>query len=230
MGDVSDFLSLLGIEDREAVQAAAMRRRFARGAVILHRGDDSGSVLILLEGRVKVTASNAHGRETVLAFLGPGDLVGELGSIDDLPRSSSVAALEQVVALAVPGRAFRQLLKTRPGVGLALLKLVAERLRSSDGERADFRTYDVIERVARRLIELCERYGSAADVGVEITLPLTQEELAAWSGASREAVSKALTTLRGLGWVETHRRELVVTDVLALRSYAGLDQSGEADE
>ena len=230
MEGAPDFLSLLTPDDRQAVEAAAMRREFARGSVILHRGDDPASVFILLEGHVKITAPNLHGPEAVLAFRGPGDLIGELGSIDGLPRSAGVAALEPVVVLAIPGRDFRRLLETRPGVGVALLKLVTARLRSADSERADFGAYDVLGRVARRLIELSERYGSAGAAGVEITLPLTQEELAGWSGASREAVSKAHTTLRGLGWVQTRRRELVVTDIEALRTYAGVAQPPQAGE
>jgi CRP-like cAMP-binding protein len=223
-------MSLLSPGDRQAMEAAAMRREFVRGSVILHRGDDPASVFVLLEGRVKITAPNVHGREAVLAFRGPGDLVGELGSIDGRARSAGVAAMEPVVALAIPGREFRRLLETRPGVGMALLKLVAARLRSADSERAEFGAYDVLGRVARRLIELSGRYGSTGAAGVEITLPLTQEELAGWSGASREAVSKALTTLRGLGWIETRRRELVVTNIEALRMYAGAAQPPQAGE
>jgi CRP-like cAMP-binding protein len=216
-----DFLSLLAPGDRQALEAAATRREYPRGAVILHGGDDPGAVLVLLEGRVKIASPGAEGRDTVLAFLGPGELVGELGAIDGRQRSSSVTALEPVAVLALPASGFRQLLESRPGVGMALLRVVCARLRASDSERADLGTYDVLGRVARRLVELCDRYGADCDAGVEITLPLTQEELAGWTGASREAVSKSLTTLRGLGWVETHRRELVVTDMDALRTYAG---------
>jgi CRP/FNR family cyclic AMP-dependent transcriptional regulator len=216
-----DFLSLLAPEDRDAIEAAAARRQYPRGSVILHSGDDAASVLILLDGRVKIACPSAEGKEVVLAFRGPGDLVGELGAIDGRPRSSSVAALEAVTALALPANALRQLAETRVGVAVALLRIVCARLRSSDTDRADLGTHDVLGRVARRLVELCERYGSEGAAGVEITLPLTQEELAGWTGASREAVSKSLTTLRGLGWVETSRRGLVVTDVEALRTYAG---------
>jgi CRP/FNR family transcriptional regulator, cyclic AMP receptor protein len=56
---------------------------------------------------------------------------------------------------------------------------------------------------------------------VLITLPLSQDELAAWSASSREAVAKTLHLLRELGWVETHRRRILVRDVAALREYAG---------
>jgi CRP-like cAMP-binding protein len=217
----TDFLSLLAPADRTAVEEAAMRREYARGTIVLHGGDDPASVFILLEGRVKITAPGADGHETVLAFSGPGDLLGDMAAIDGRRRSASVATLEPVVALALAGSDFRRLLETRPGIGMALLQVIAARLRGADSERVAHDMHGVLGRVATRLIELCERYGADCAQGVEITLPLTQEELASWTGASREAVNKALTTFRGLGWVTTQRRELVVTDIEALRTYAG---------
>jgi CRP-like cAMP-binding protein len=217
-----DFLSLLAPEDRAALEDAAMRREYPRGCVILHRGDDSTGVLVLVEGRVKIAARGADARDAVLAFRGAGDLVGELGAIDGQRRSADVAALEPVVALALASSDFQRLIAARPGIGIAMLRVIAGRQRQADGDVAVLGAHDVIGRVALRLIELCERYGADCDAGVAITLPLTQEELAGWTGASREAVSKALTTLRGLAWVETHRREVVVTDIEALRTYAGV--------
>ena len=68
-----------------------------------------------------------------------------------------------------------------------------------------------------------------------ITLPLSQEELAGWTGSSREAVTKALRTLRELGWIETGRREISVTrprgsaKVRAMRHSAPLHARGGAD-
>ena len=220
MQSAHDFLSSLSPEDRSAVEASGHRRRFGRGSVILNAGDDASSVLIVLEGRVKVGCPSYEGREAVLAFCGPGELVGDLGAIDGRARSSSVAALEPVVTLTLAGGEFRRLVKERPGIAESLLHVLAERLRAADKERADIGSYSVIGRVALRLVDLCEGYGTATDEGVAIALPLTQEDLAGWTGASREAVSKALATLRRLGWVETSRRELVVTDLAALRDYA----------
>jgi CRP-like cAMP-binding protein len=217
-----DFLSLLAPDDKAALEQVAMSREYPRGCVILHRGDDPAGVLVLLEGRVKIAALGADARDAVLAFRGPGDLVGELGAIDGARRSADVAALEPVAALSLSASDFQRLVAARPGIGMALLRVVTGRLRQADGDLATLGAFDVLGRVARRLIELCERYGADSGAGVAITLPLTQEELAGWTGASREAVSKALNTLRGLGWVETRRRELHVTDLDALRTYAGM--------
>ena len=75
-------------------------------------------------------------------------------------------------------------------------------------------------RVSRRLVELTAEHGREADDGVTITLPLTQEELAGWTGASREAVAKSLRTLRDLGWIGTGRRSIQVRDSDALRRFA----------
>lgn len=221
MEPAPDFLSFLAPEDRAALEGVAMRREYPRGAIILHRGDDSASVFLLIEGRVKIASPSADAREALLAFRGPGDLVGELSAIDGRPRSADVTALEPVVALALAGSHFQRLIQARPGIGMALLRVIAYRLRQADADLAALGAHDVLGRVVRRLLELSERYGADCADGVAITLPLTQEELAGWTGASREAVSKALNTLRGLGWVETRRRELLVTDLGALRTYAG---------
>jgi CRP/FNR family cyclic AMP-dependent transcriptional regulator len=215
------FWSLLNEDDQHALERVATRRSYPRGSIVYHRGDDATSVLVLLEGRVKITAPSVDGHEAVLAFRGPGDLVGELGAIDGRPRAASVATLEPVTALACARSEFSALLASRPAVGVAMLQIVVARLRGADAERADFGAHDVLGRVARRLCELADRFGNQQEGDIEITLPLTQEELAAWCGASREAVSKALTTIRNLGWIETGRRTVLVTDIDALRTYAG---------
>ena len=98
--------------------------------------------------------------------------------------------------------------------------MIAGRLRYADAQQAEFATTDVVGRVCHRLVELSERFGTAGHAGIEIELPLSQEELAAWTGASREAVSKALQLLRSLQIVETGRRHVTVLDLAALRQRA----------
>jgi CRP-like cAMP-binding protein len=76
---------------------------------------------------------------------------------------------------------------------------------------------DTTSRVAQRLVELADRYGEPEKNSVRVGVPLTQEELAGWVGASREAVSKALRSLRARGWIETGRRTVIIHDLAALR-------------
>ena len=209
---------MIGDEGIAELHARGRLHRFARGAPLIHAGDLGTSVLLLLKGRAKVLTTTADGRQTVLGFRGPGDLVGELSAIDREPRSGTVIALEPVEAVVVGAEEFRRLLSERPSAALALLESLSRRLRDADRKRIEFATADTTGRVAARLLELCDRFGEPAPGGVRITLPLTQEELAGWVGSSREAVANALSTLRGLGWIETGRRQITVLDRPALEA------------
>jgi CRP-like cAMP-binding protein len=162
-----------------------------------------------------------EGREIVLAVRGPGELLGELSTIDGEPRSATGSALGPVEALTVGAEAFVGFLEEYPRVALVLLRTLTRRLREATRRRIEYGAMDTTGRVATRLLELAEQYGEASGDSVRILLPLSQEELAGWVGASREAVSKALGALRARGWIATHRRGITILDPTALRGYAG---------
>jgi CRP/FNR family cyclic AMP-dependent transcriptional regulator len=209
------------IEAQETAEMPAVGRRQSYGPAVtlFHEGDDAGPVVVLLSGRVKVSTVG-RGREAIVAVRGPGDLIGELSTIDGGLRSATVTTLERAEALLVRGSALDALLERRPRIALVILRMVAARLRYADSQQTQFATHDVVGRVAHRLVELADRFGDAKDGRTEIALPISQEELAAWTGASREAVSKALQTLRSLRIVETGRKHITVLDPAALRQRA----------
>jgi CRP/FNR family cyclic AMP-dependent transcriptional regulator len=202
------------------LRSLGVERRYGAGVAIFHHGDEPGSVLLLLDGRVKIALLGPQGREVILGFVGPGELVGDVAALDGGPRSATVEAVDPVRALVVPRAAFERFASARPEAALALLRSLARRLRLADEQRLEFAAYDVVGRVARRLVELCEHHGEPVEGGTVITMPLSQDELAAWTASSREAVAKALHLLRELHCVETHRRRIVVLDLEALRGYA----------
>ncbi|MEA2441274.1 MAG: family transcriptional regulator, cyclic receptor protein [Thermoleophilaceae bacterium] len=213
-----ELLDLLEPSDRDDLLAIGRRVRAARGQALLAQGQVPDRVLVLLDGRVKVTATTPAGHDAVLAFRGPGALLGEQALFDGAPRSAGVVGVEPVEALSLEAGAFRVYLERRPRVMLLLLGLMSARLRDADRKRIDFGHADTTGRVCARLLELAEDHGEATDGGgVRIVLPITQEDLAAWSGASIEAAVKALRTLRELGWIETGRRSYVIRDADALR-------------
>jgi CRP/FNR family cyclic AMP-dependent transcriptional regulator len=221
-GRVQGFVSLLGEAELADLHAIGRVQRFAKGARLLSERQVGDRVMALLAGRVKITGVNDAGRDAVFGFRSPGDLVGELSAIDGQPRSGSVEALEPAVALTVGTPDFLSDLQRHPPVALVVMRLLCERLRDADRKRIEFATADSVGRVAARLLELGERFGEPASDGtVTIDLPLTQEELASWTGSSREAVARALQTMRELGWVQTARRRITLRDLAALRARAG---------
>ena len=197
-----------------------MLRRFPSGAALAHAGQPGDRVIVLVSGHVKLTRATDDGRDVVLALRGPGDLIGEQSAIDGEPRSASIVALGAVQALAIPPEEFLAFVVATPAASLYVMRLLNARLRDADVKRVGFAAQDVVGRLAARLIELCERFGTPDAGGVRIGLALTQEDLAGWVGASREAASRALQQMRSLGWVTTGRREIVCHDLDALRRRA----------
>jgi CRP/FNR family transcriptional regulator, cyclic AMP receptor protein len=212
----SPLLAAAGPEAAGALRAQGAVRVYRRGEALMHAGQVPQDVFVLLAGRVKVSTSTAAGRELLLAFREPGDLVGELSALDEQPRSATVVALEPVEALVVAHAAFRAWLAAHPPAAHALLRLLAARLRDADAKRVQLAGYDALGRVAFCLLELSSRFGSAEAEGTEILLPISQDELAGWAGASLESVGRALATMRRLGWIETRRRRIRVLDAPAL--------------
>jgi CRP-like cAMP-binding protein len=126
-----------------------------------------------------------------------------------LPVEIGTSAQQAFGGTALPGAV--------PGAALALLRVVIARLRDSDNLRAEFGARDALGRVASRLAELAETAGEPCADGIRIAMPLTQEDLAQWVAASREAVARALASLRRRHLITTARREIVVTDLDGLR-------------
>jgi CRP/FNR family cyclic AMP-dependent transcriptional regulator len=214
------FVALLSDDDRDAVLKLGGDRSFARGERLMHHGEPGDRVLVLLDGHVKASNTDSRGREMVLSFRGPGDVLGELTFSNGDPRSSNVTAIESVQARAFAAADFRRYLLERPTAALTLIDAMSRRFRDANRKRMQFGDLDTVGRVAARLIELAERYGERTDSGIRIRLPVTQEDLGSWTASSRAGVAGALRALRELGWIETERRHITVLDPGALAQRA----------
>lgn len=216
--EAGSFLARLTADELNALVSTSARRDYRKGATLFNEGDISDRVIALTEGRVKICYFTADGKEVVLAVRGPGDLIGELSAIDNQPLSATVTCLEPVSGFVTTSSAFTSFLSSTPRVALLLLQSVTEKLRDADRKRIEFSESDSVGRVAKRLVELAERFGTGDSGSIDITL--SQEELGGWTGSSREAVSKALNSLRGRGWIETRRRSITIKDIDALKKRA----------
>jgi CRP-like cAMP-binding protein len=216
--EAGEFLSMLTPDEVAALRAAGRPRRWERGTTVMTEGDTSDWVLVLTEGRVKVSSHTSSGTEVVLAVRGPGAVLGEMGALEGSPRSATVTSLEPISGIVVHD--FPGFLQAHGRVAVLFMQLVISRLRDSDRKRIEYGAFDTTGRVATRLLELADRYGEQTSGGVRVALPLSQDELAGWTGASREAVSKALRTLRDRGLIETGRRRVVIHDMEGLRKRA----------
>ncbi len=177
-------------------------------------------MLVVLSGRVKLVTVTRDGHEVVLGVREPGDLIGEMSALDGEHRTATAIALEPVEARAIRVPDFIAFLASAPDAALALARLLCARLRDADRKRAEYLALDTLGRVAARLVELAERFGSPTVDGIVVDVQITQEDLAGWTGSSREAVIKALRKLRELGLITTGRRSITVLDLAELRRRA----------
>jgi CRP-like cAMP-binding protein len=201
----SELFSAFGPEVLDRVASAARFCQFSRNQVIFSEGDEANELFVVRSGRIAIANRSADGRESVVALMEEGDLLGEMSLFLREGRTAQARALEPSELLAVPFPAIRQMLEADPILLWEVVALLARRLRSTDAALADSVFLDVTGRTAKRLLELA----GGAD---EFVLPITQEELAGMVGASRERVNKAISAFIRLGWIEQLDRRYRITD------------------
>ncbi len=188
--------------DREQIDRIAKTgsvRRMRRGMVLFEEGTVPEEFYVVLSGCIAIARRSLDGRESFLALMGPGDLFGELGFLDGRGRSARARALEASSVLVLPYTTLSALYENNPTALWGAVKLLADRLRTMGGIFADGAFLDVTGRTAKRLLEM-------AGEDDEFDLAVTQEELAAIVGASRERVNKAIHTFVRLGWITQDQR------------------------
>jgi CRP-like cAMP-binding protein len=205
-----------------ALRLAGAARTFPRGQALFTEGDLGERVFMIERGWVTLRSSGPDGEEMILALRGPGEVVGEMSAFDGAPRTASAIAVGRVDAIVAPARAVSKLIAEDVAVANDFARVLAARLRESDRQRVEYTALDTLARVARRLLDLAERFGRPTADGVRVELPLSQQELASWCGASRESTVKALRTLRDIGTITTGRRMVTLHDTDGLRRHARL--------
>jgi len=208
-------------EPLAALTRTLRTRRFRRGEVLFHEGDPGDALFIVASGAVKVVVPSEDGEEAILATLRRGDFLGELALLDGAPRSASAIAMEPTETLALPRDQFRVLVATEPAIRDALLASLAGELRRLTTHVAELHFLDLTGRLAARLARLAEEHGEpGADGSVRLDAPLTQSDLAAMIGATRQSVNKLLGEFEASGLIRIERDSIVVTSLDALAKAA----------
>nr|BBH95519.1 hypothetical protein KTA_37180 [Thermogemmatispora argillosa] len=129
-----------GLNDKELKEIAgsAQERHYSAGAALFHQGDTGTGLYIITAGRVRIVQANDPDRaEEVIGTAGPGEVLGEMALLDDLPRSASVIAEEETTAILLPIWEFRAVLRRQPEIALKLLSVLSRRLRKAEGRLAE---------------------------------------------------------------------------------------------
>ena len=188
------------------------RRSAPRATTIMAGGDATDSLYIVLSGRLKVMMSDAEGKEVILSILAPGEFFGEMGLIDDEPRSASVVTIEACELLSLAKRDFRKSLAENFDMAMAVMRGLVRRLREADRKIGSLALLDVYGRVARLLLDMAENVNGEKIV----TKRLPKQDIAKMIGASREMVSRVMKDLQMGGYIEVRGSAIVLRDTIML--------------
>ena len=194
-----------------ALVPLVMRRSAPRGSVIMAEGDRVDSLYIVIAGRLKVMMGEANGKEVILGILGPGEIFGEMGLIDDGPRSATVVAIEPCELLLVTRHDFKRCLVESYDTAMAVMRVLVRRLRAADRKIGSLAMLDVYGRVARLLLDMAED----VDGQMVVTKRLPKQDIAKMIGASREMVSMVMRDLEMSGYFEVRGSTIVLRDAAA---------------
>jgi CRP/FNR family cyclic AMP-dependent transcriptional regulator len=174
------------------------RKSFPRGTTIMAAGEATDSLYVIISGRLKVLMSDDEGREVILAMLGATEFFGEMGLLDDSPRSATVVAVEACELLILSKRDFKKCLLDNFEMAMTVMRGLVKRLREADQKIGSLALMDVYGRVARLLLEMSE----TVDGQKVVTKKLAKQDIAKMIGASREMVSRVMKDLQTGGAIE----------------------------
>lgn len=216
-----------GLDESEllGLGACARRRSYRRGEYIFHQGDTGSAVFVLTEGRVKVIFASEDGDEMILATLQPPDVFGELALIDGGPRSASIQTLEPTTVLTLTRETLLGLMSRQPGVTDVVLRSLGRLVRRMIAQAGDLVFMDLHGRVAKLLLRLIEDSADHPGEGLSLDLKMTQSDLAAMVGGSRQSVNQILHQFERRGYLRLEGHRLMVEDIEALRRRAGFPAS-----
>jgi len=199
-------------EQLRLITTLVTRKSTPRSTTIMAGGDPTDHLYIVLSGRLKVMMSDAEGKEVILSILGPGEFFGEMGLIDDEPRSATVVTIEPCELLSIAKRDFKKCLADNFEMAMAVMRGLVRRLREADRKIGSLALLDVYGRVARLLLDMAENVNGEKVV----TKRLPKQDIAKMIGASREMVSRVMKDLQTGGYIEMRGSTIVVRDTIML--------------
>jgi CRP-like cAMP-binding protein len=200
-----------------ALLRSARHRELKPGEAIITQGDANGDfALCLLAGALKVSIVTSGGREIILNYCDPGELVGEIAMLDSGPRTATVSAVVESTVLLLPSKAFIAVLLANPDSMIGVMRVLARRVRQANEVIESDRTFSMARRLARALIKLLDPEWADG----RLRYKPSQSDIGAFAGLARENVSRLLSEWEDEGIIGRSGRTLFVRDAGFLKGLA----------
>jgi CRP/FNR family transcriptional regulator, cyclic AMP receptor protein len=219
------ILSYLSEQDLLTLVRQSPVRALPKNRVLFRSGDEGRSVVLVLQGYIKLSTMAANGREVVLEIADPGTIFGELAVLNDSPRRADATALTPCRVMAIDGALFKRLVGRTPEAMFAAIRQLSERLSAVTEQGMDAVSLPAPVRLAKALLHLAALHSQRVDGGVHIGFRLSQRELGAMTGLIRESINKHLNAWRSAGWIDLAGSSVTLRDIGALHDFVRRNES-----
>lgn len=209
--------------DRDAlgdVIGEARSRRVEKGTRIFSQGDEADTCYALVDGRVKIAQTGPGGEHLVIRFIGPGEMFGTLAVFTGGGYPADAEAVTDCVEITWSAETMTALMHRHPVIATNTLDIIGKRLREVQARLREVSAERVERRIARALLRLVRQAGRRTEDGVEITFPLSRQDLAEMTGTTLHTVSRTLSGWEERGMVALGRRHVVIVAPHALVAIA----------
>lgn len=202
------------------VQQVAYPRKLKTGHTVFREEDAANYIYFIEKGHIKIYRDTLWGKTVTVGIRQAGDLIGVCEVLNGMSRRGYAETLEPSVLWAIDGQAFRKILQERPGIAVKVATALANRLRQVETMVADMVSMEVDRRLARALVNLARQQdASAGDGTIRLSLPLTQQDLAALVGSCRQTVTTTMQKLKDLGFIETNKKYIDILNIKGLQDF-----------
>jgi len=205
------LFSLLRDTELVLLTQVLLRKPYPKNSTVVAAGDPADALYIVISGRLKVIMSDKEGKEVILAILNQGDFFGEMGLIDQAPRSATVVAIDSCELLTMTRADFTKCLQKNFDLTMNVILGLVKRLREADRKIGSLALMDVCGRVARLLMEMAETVD-----GQKVVTKLPKQQIAKMVGATREMVTRVMKEMETGGHIEVRAHQILLRDSLAL--------------
>lgn len=212
--------ALLAPKAARDLAARGTPQHFAMGETIFAEGEPGSSLFMINTGQVEISKMTYSGRKLVLAYLGAGDLLGEVAVLDESPRSATASAASDVTGQSVALVDFQAFLNDNTDVHLALTRELCAKLRAANERLEDQTEKGGDARLARAVLRLAQKFGKEDGAAIVIPIIFSQADLGDLSGLTRANVNRYLRSWAQAGFVRLEKQRLYVLDVDGLRTLA----------
>ena len=192
------------------LESSSTMKSFKRGESVYLPEDQSDGILLVASGRVKICHTTPQGKQSILGFVDPGEVFGELALLDNSSRTHTAQAAEKTQLVLVPRKELLSIVQKYPSIVLGVTKLIGLRRQRVERRLRNLLFRSNRDRLIHLLLELAEKYGQLQPDGIHLKIRLSHQEMASIIGSTRETVTVVLGQLKGEDLLQISRRRIVL--------------------